>query len=491
MRTFSKLLLAAGAIFAVASCQTAEESFAPAGKLKVTASFENASTRVTYNIDNTSNTITPSWTLGDEIFGWDNTGVTFTFTCTGVDGNNEASFNYDQYVPADGTTLYAIYYPGKTATDIATDHLDVDLTTQEGSLDKDAPVLMSATATVSGETIHFSFHNDAVIVGLKKFKVGANDQVNSVTIKGLSATGTYEVNNDGKLVLTPATMASDITATVKLTANNDSIVETPVYFAALPTAETSLTVSAITAAGTNYVATKNTSAKEFRAGKYYYMTKILEAEAEESVIEVPSVEYESIDAAFAFAQISDSPCTIKLISDCTLSDTLAYAKGNTTLDLNGKTLEYNNGTVINVTGGTLTIEDSTADNKTGIGEGVLQSTKSPSCAVTIERGEVNFLSGYVFAKGTTNAANAFRLNANNGAATLNIKGGHLKSCQAIQLNQNSTTYEATVNITGGLVESDANGAQFSPIYLASSQGGTVNISGGTLKTRTTATNTNA
>ncbi len=87
------------------------------------------------------NIVTPKWVEGDEIFGYDGTG-TFTFTVTAVDDSGVATFKAGDYTPTDGTTLHAVYYPGKDADDFTSGELAVDLTSQNGVLDGTAPAIM-------------------------------------------------------------------------------------------------------------------------------------------------------------------------------------------------------------------------------------------------------------------------------------------------------------------------------------------------------------
>ena len=77
-----------------ASCQNkgldGEQSVA--GKLNLTATIVTPeASRVSYDVDNAvTHTITPSWTVGDKIIGWDDQGETFTFEVASVDGTGRA-----------------------------------------------------------------------------------------------------------------------------------------------------------------------------------------------------------------------------------------------------------------------------------------------------------------------------------------------------------------------------------------------------------------
>ena len=86
------------------------------------------------------------------------------------------------------------------------------------------------------------------------------------------------------------------------------------------------------------------------------------------------------------------------------------------------------------------------------------------------------------------ASQAFVISAAMNDATLNIKGGHVKAVRCIQINSTGGN-AATVNVSGGLVEGNANKSDNSPIVISTE--GTLNVSGGTIKAKQSTSGVNA
>ena len=157
MKKISKLFAILAVLLFAASCQnTAIDNGQTIdnGAFTVTATIVTPdATRVTYDVDNVGHTITPAWTVGDEIIGFDDADQTFTFLVDAVDGSGRATLDLNGYVPGGATKLYAIYYPGKAVSDFggsASDYtLAVDLGTQGAVLNDASPVLMCATAAIT------------------------------------------------------------------------------------------------------------------------------------------------------------------------------------------------------------------------------------------------------------------------------------------------------------------------------------------------------
>ena len=334
------------ALFCAVSCQ---ENGLDNGQdikngLKVTAVIpQYDDTRVTYEVDNeTSHTITPAWTVGDAIIGFDDADQTFTFTVASVDGSGRATLDANGYVPGAATKLYAIYYPGKTVSDFggsASDYtLAVDLSSQAGAaLNDNSPVLMCATADITAGSATLDFENQAAIIGVTKFKLPAAATVTSVSVDGLITSGTFKLDG-GALVLTPGTTPSTITATGSWATGEGNICTTALYFATLPTASAKIALRANDGAS-DYGNLASIAATNIVAGKYYYMQKNLG----EPVADVNGVKYGTIDDAFAAANRSAADVTVTLLADCVSAGMLslnstASGTGAVTLDLNGRTL---------------------------------------------------------------------------------------------------------------------------------------------------------
>lgn len=401
------------------------------GKLNLTATIVSPdATRVTYDVDNAStHTITPSWTVGDEIIGWDDQGETFTFSVAAVDGSGRATLDAGSYVPGAATKLYAIYSPDNVEGDIAGGKLSVNLGTQSGVLDDDSPVLMCATAEITAGSASLSFENQTAIIGVTKFKLPAAATVTSISVDGLITSGTFEVDGGGNLVLTPDTTPATATAAGSWATGEGNICETAVYFATLPTA------------GANIVLNANDGAKDYAnlsaiattnivAGNYYYMSKNLAS----AVADVNGVKYVTFGDAWAAANAATSPVTITLLEDCSAAaasvlDDTASGTGAVTLDLNGKTLsteyqiEIKNGRSLTVT-----------DN---------------SSAVLAEQGSIVSVTGF----------KVHPVKVNTGSSSFTLLGGTLKnqnaaldSCYAVNI-----IGAATATFTSGAVESSYRG----------------------------------
>ena len=345
-KTIKVFAILAVLLFA-ASCQNTDIDNGQAidnGSFTVTATIVAPdATRVTYDVDNeTSHTITPAWTVGDAIIGFDDADHTFTFTVASVDGSGRATLDANGYVPGAATKLYAIYYPGKTVSDFggsASDYtLAVDLSSQAGAaLNDNSPVLMCATADITAGSASLSFENQAAIIGVTKFKLPAAATVTSVSVDGLIPSGTFKLDG-GALVLTPGTTPSTITATGSWATGEGNICTTALYFATLPTDDANIVLNAND--GVNDYANLSTIATaDIEAGYYYYMQKNLGA----PVADVNGVKYGTIDDAFAAANRATSAVTLTLLADCTSAgmlslDSMAFVTGAVTLDLNGRTL---------------------------------------------------------------------------------------------------------------------------------------------------------
>ena len=476
-----------------ASCQNTDIDNGQAidnGSFTVTATIVAPdATRVTYDVDNeTTHTITPAWTVGDAIIGFDDADHTFTFTVASVDGSGRATLDANGYVPGAATKLYAIYYPGKTVSDFggsASDYtLAVDLSSQAGAaLNDNSPVLMCATADITAGSATLDFENQAAIIGVTKFKLPAAATVTSVSVDGLITSGTFKLDG-GALVLTPGTTPSTITATGSWATGEGNICTTALYFATLPTASAKIALRANDGAN-DYGNLASIAATDITAGNYYYMQKNLGA----PVADVNGVKYGAIEDAFNAANVATSAVTLTLLADCSTSTRFninASGTGAVTLDLNGHTL--NTSQQIRVTGRTLTIKD----NSSGVlaEQGKIISTYADGRLIYLNTGaSFTLLGGTVNRSCSGNYQTVFAQNSSSmtlsggkvisnhsavyceTSSSMNINGNVIIEADSTAVNNNGCTLviEGSPVITGSLGNSG---------YAVRSQGtGTTTISG--------------
>ena len=439
MKKTIKLFAILAVLLFAASCQNkgldGGQTLRPELSITATIAQPDAS-RVTYDVDNeTTHTITPAWTVGDEIIGFDDADQTFTFTVDAVDGSGRAVLDLGGYTQGTATKLYAIYAPGKAESDLVgtgeATTLAVNLGTQNAVLDDDSPVLMCATAEITAGSATLAFENQTAIIGLTRFKLPVAATVTSIAVDGLVTTGTFSVEA-GALVLTPGTTPATVSATGSWATGDGNICETALYFATLPTTAAKIALRANDGAN-DYGNLASIAATDIAAGNYYYMQKNLG----DPVADVNGVKYGAIEDAFNAANLATSAVTLTLLADCTTSTRFninASGTGAVTFDLNGYTLTISQ--QIRVTGRTLTITDSSSD-------------------VLAEQGTINC---------TYTGGRALYVAE---SSTLNYAGGTLKNShtsQALYVISGST-----VNMTGGKILAQNNAASYST--------GTVTISG--------------
>lgn len=343
MKKIITLILGVAVLF---SCQQVDidSNTEITGKpLKVTAYIDgNIETRMSY--DTTYNSILPHWEDGDEVFGFDNAGGTFTFTVT-RSGNNEAELSvpsaYQETYQSNGATkLYAIFAPSYSVANLSNNTLSIDLASQGGVLDASTPALMCATGSIVNNEAELHFTNQTAIIGVKKFQlngVSAVSEVTGLTINGVITGGIIAVDQTtDKLKLTPGSTISSITASGSWETDASGICTTAVYFAAMPTDNADLTLSATTGTS-SFDNLSSIKQSDIEAGKYYYLSKKLGT----PVAAIGRERYETIDAAWAVANAAKSDVTLTLLANCTADATLTLnnsGSGAVTLDLNGKTL---------------------------------------------------------------------------------------------------------------------------------------------------------
>ena len=400
MKKISKLFAILAVLLFAASCQnTAIDNGQTIdnGAFTVTATIVTPdATRVTYDVDNVGHTITPAWTVGDEIIGFDDADQTFTFLVDAVDGSGRATLDLNGYVPGSATKLYAIYYPGKAVSDFggsASDYtLAVDLGTQGAVLNDASPVLMCATAAITAGSASLDFENQAAIIGVTRFKLPAAATVTSVSVDGLITTGTFELNGSGDLILTPGTTPATVSATGSWATGEGNICETPLYFATLPTAGADIHIDVSTGSET-YSNASAIPTVDIVAGNYYYTAKNLTG-VEASI---GDTRYATLADAWAVANAAGSAVTIKLLNDCTAAGALTLdnsvsGTGTVTLDLNGKTLTTASQIRVN-NGRDFTITDNSTDVLAS--QGTISSSYSGGQAIYIDASRFTLLGGNI------------------------------------------------------------------------------------------------
>lgn len=390
MKKYFTLIAALCLLMGAVSCQDNLSKGTFDGAFSISASIDVDATRVTY--DNTTDpaVVSPSWTVGDQVFGFDNDGHTFTFEVTSIDENGVATLDPGTYDPADATRIHAIYYPGKGVSDLTEGTLPVDVSSQTGALDPDSPVLMCASADITSGGIAFHFTNQTAIIGVQKFQVAEGETVSALAIDGVKATGTFEVI-DNVLTLTPSATTSTITSTfaTPVVAPAGGIVETPVYIAALPTTDATLSLTAV-AATNEYANISAIPQTTLASGNFYYMSKKMAP----YVAQIGDVKYLSLDDAFTAANAGKTDCAITLLEDIAIDSAISHINNAghiTTLDLNGHEINATVSTPV-FAESDLVINDSSVG-----GTGAITSTQG--CAVCSDKTRLTINGGTFTATG--------------------------------------------------------------------------------------------
>ncbi|MBR6270394.1 MAG: hypothetical protein IKR30_07505 [Bacteroidales bacterium] len=451
--------------------------------LKVTAYIDgNIETRMSYTPDNTANTITPAWQNGDVIIGFDDAGGKFTFTVERTSSESEAVLNTTGYTPAaNATTVYAIFYPGKTIDDFASDgniwKLPVDLARQGGVLDASTPALMCATGSIENNEVELHFTNQTAIIGVKKFQLNGTSSATTVTgltLNGVITDGIIAVDSTtDKLKLTPGSTISSITASGSWGTDASGVCTTAVYFAAMPTDNADLTLSATTGTS-SFDNLSSIKQNDLEAGKYYYMSKKLGT----PVAAIGRERYETIDAAWAAAKASATPCTVTLLSNITHNSQLDFSNDNNnaiTLDLNGKILSTSTAQFLTSSepGASLTIVDN------GFPKGKITSSASKVLNLTTASSTVT-LNGCVI-EGTKAEGAAYNtdplIDMCSTSGTLTINNAQVYTTAKLSVLR---AYSGTTTINGSELSS---GTQSEGWYvIIGANDGMVNMTSGSLYT---------
>ena len=468
-KLFSMLTLA----LCVVSCQlSGVDDSVVAGKTLTVTAVIDAGTRVSYAVDNEiAYTITPTWTVGDKIIGFDDKGVKFTFTVEEQE-DGVAALNVGSYLPGSATKLYAIYAPGLTEDNIVGGELAVDLSAQNGALNDASKVLMHATAAIEAGTVRFHFEKSTAVVGLRKFKLPVTfaTPISRMKLNGVVTSGTFRVV-DGAMTLVPCTTRGTITATRTWTTDNTGLCTVPAYFSVVPTKDAQMTVDADTPSKT-YSNLHPIDKMDVEAGIYYHMTKLFYA-PEAAVNNVP---YSTVVEAFDAANEIDEPVVITLLSNCKLEEPVVLcnaASQGYTLDLNGKTLTTTAANNIILSLCEMTITDLSTDNPASYGTITTEAGNSNAYIITVQDEAVlkmakgNIVAptyrclsfkdgggGELYGDGLISAPNSYCI-------YLTATGGFLNIREDIRIaGKGNTVYYGAGDseITGGIISNTASGA---------------------------------
>jgi len=267
-----KLFYLASVIMFTLSCQNNQEHIEEVEltqPLTVTARFDNSTTRVAFAEE--SKNIVPSWEIGDRIFGfWDD--KTLTYEVASVNDEGTASFNLVSGTePTDGKTVYMIYAPSKSVSDLSTKTLAVDYSTQDGTLaNMKNHAYMCATATVSGTTLTLSFTNQMVIVCFKRLTGLAPSTTYTTLEFSTVGEGSIIQVDGGVLKLVPGSTYGPVSINGSFTSDASGNLSTPIYLA-IPCPSVAVSPS-ITLKNSTSQRVGFISSKTMTPGKYYYIT---------------------------------------------------------------------------------------------------------------------------------------------------------------------------------------------------------------------------
>ena len=478
-------------LLCVVSCQisTIDNGLSADQGLKVTAVIDNSdATRVSYAVDNEAYTITPTWSVGDKIIGIDDKDQKFTFTVESV-SDGVATLNAGTYTGADAHQLFAFYAPGVTESDIQPGSLNVPITAQDGALNDETPVVMSASAVIEGGAVNLTFVKQTAILGLKKFKLPKEATITSMDLNGVVTSLAFTWNYEGLKV------ASGETGTINLKGNwatdANGVCTTPVYFSVAPQKNAQVSINMSTGAE-QFVNVTAISNLTIEAGYYYHMTKEMGGPA----VTVNGAGYATLEEAFAAASKINESVVITLQRDVTPTGLCNFFnpdnKEVNVLDLNGHNITTASANLINIKDSGLHITDNSTNDPAAWGVITTAKASSTSDYVVVVSGTANV----VLVKGTITATGCRGLNLT-GGPTVHLDGGKVESTSGIAVGVGSsggTLYVAgdvkingsgnvvylwggTATFSGGFV---TNGKTSAPIYA--NDGATVWFSDGYVNT---------
>ena len=442
--------------------------------LKVTAVIDNSdATRVSYAVDNESAfTVTPTWSVGDKIIGFDDKGESFTFTVESLEGDL-AILNIGEYALCNcaASKIYAFYVPGSTENDFVEGTLTVDMNPQEGVLNDETKVLMSAIAPIVKGEVTLTFKKETAILGLKKFKLPVTEPttITSMELVGVPTSCEFSVADD-ELSFRSGDEPGVITLKGEWTTDAEGVCNTPVYFSVAPIEGANLTVNMSTGSE-HFVNVTRIDALDIEPGYYYHMSKILG----EPSVAIGDSYFGSLEEAFAAASaISGTPVTIKLLKDCklTAAATLDNPDGDYILDLNGKTVTTDGLKRIDILSARMTLTDSSAPEVADQGRLTTLESNTNSYILSVhgETGKLIMEAGNIVATG-------YRATLFTEGGSADLKGGKITAPKA---------QAVTVGASGGTIDISGSFEAYAPTSnVVRYYGGTGTVSGGKLTNETT------
>ncbi len=490
MKKATKLFSILALLLCVVSCQISnvDNGVLKDNGLKVTALIDNG-TRLAYSVDNTAYTITPTWAVGDQIIGVDDKDQKFTFTVESV-SEGLATLNVGTYIPGEAHEIKAFYAPGVEQTAIGIESLNVSLDPQQGQLNGETPVVMSATAEIINGSVNLTFTKQTAIVGLKKFKLPKQATITSMELNGVATGLVFTWDYQGMRVAAGNEIGSiHLTGTWETDA--EGVCTTPVYFAVAPQKSAKISLSMSTGAEQFY--NVNTiSQLNIEAGYYYHMTKELGGPA----VTVNGNGYASLEEAFTAASALNVAAVITLQRDVTPSGLCNLFNPDNTnmnvLDLNGHNITASTTSLLNVKDCKLQITDNSTDNPAEWGTITTAAAGSSSAYVFVVSGTADV----VLTKGNILGTGCRGLNLT-GGPTVTLQGGKVESTTGIAVGVGSSggtllvegdvkiigsgnvvyLWGGTATFNGGFV---SNAKTSAPIYAA--EGAKVTFAGGYVKT---------
>ena len=485
MKKAIKLFSILALLLCVVSCQisTVDNGVLGDNGLKVTAVIDNG-TRLAYSVDNTAYTITPTWAVGDQIIGVDDKDQKFTFTVESVN-EGVATLNVGTYVYGEAHEIKAFYAPGVNQSEIKIDSLTVSLDPQEGKLDAQTPVVMSAVSEIVNGAFSLTFTKQTAIVGLKKFKLPKQATITSMELNGVSTGVIFAWDYQGMRV-TSSNEIGSIHLKGNWETDAEGVCTTPVYFAVAPQKNAKLSLSMSTGAE-QFVNVTTIDKLNIEAGYYYHMTKEMGGPA----VTVNGAGFASLEEAFTAASALPGPVTITLERDVAPTGLCNFYNPDNTstniLDLNGHNITTSAASLINVKDCNLTLTDGSTDNPAEWGTiSTTTAAANTNYVVTIsgENGSFTMLRGNI----TSSVCRCLTLTA---GPTVTLQGGKIESSVGVAVGIGSsggTLYVAgdikligsgnvvylwggEATFTGGFI---SNAKASAPIYVAGTSVATFN-----------------
>lgn len=231
MKRFLHIVLVFAAVALTAlSCRKEPELWQENGdgEFTFTATISGSGTKVTYAEQGTPIVLHPSWEMGDVVIGFDDSGSTYGFEVTAVDGTTgkatlkliktgtDAGSSTNN--PVNGTVMYMIYAPGYHPSNISSSSLTVSLANQAADA---IPALMMAQGTVAGGKLTLTFHNKTSVIGIKNPVMAVPGRTyTSITLSGnIYNQVTFGLDASSNLEARYPTAEGSITKAVNFTAD--------------------------------------------------------------------------------------------------------------------------------------------------------------------------------------------------------------------------------------------------------------------------------